>query len=96
MEEDRLKKAELGGWVGGYVKKVWFLLCLKIIFALLEGIAPYVVSKSLMLVIERIMSGGSEDILLYALFFSAAVFYQRIQMNLRMPMDTLFLSLIHI
>lgn len=90
MEEDRLKKAELGGWVGGYVKKVWFLLCLKIIFALLEGIAPYVVSKSLMLVIERIMSGGSEGILLYALFFSAAVFYQRIQMNLRMPMDTLF------
>lgn len=86
-----LKDIEMGRWIGGFIKKVWFLLFLKIFFSALEGIAPYTVSKSLMLVIERITTGGrSEDILPYALLFTGAVFYQRAQMNLKMPLDTLF------
>ncbi len=86
-----LKNIEMGRWIGEFIKKVWFLLFLKIFFSALEGIAPYTVSKSLMLVIERITTGGrSEDILPYALLFTGAVFYQRAQMNLKMPLDTLF------
>jgi ABC-type bacteriocin/lantibiotic exporter with double-glycine peptidase domain len=78
-------------WLGGFFRKVWFLLTIKSVFSLLEGIAPYVISRSLILLVEKITSGGRfGEILPYALVLTAAIFYQRIQMNLKMPIDTLF------
>ena len=75
-----------------YFIEVKYLLFLKSFFSIAEGIIPYIISKTVIEIVN-IITANSIDIaklVPLALVLMFSVFWQRIELTLKMPIDSLF------
>lgn len=75
-----------------YFRETKHLLILKTIFAITGGLLPYVMSRMLIDIVNIISTDNIdyERVMPYFLILIFAVFWERIETTLKMPIDTLF------
>lgn len=75
-----------------YFKEIKYLLILKSVFSITEGIIPYIMSQAVIDIVNNITTNSIDVIELvpHVLLLTFSVFWQRIELTLKMPIDTLF------
>lgn len=75
-----------------YFKEVKNFLFLKSVFSITEGIMPYIMSRAVIEIVNIITANSIDVIKLVpqSLILVLSVFWQRIELTLRMPIDSLF------
>lgn len=75
-----------------YFKEIKYLLALKSVFSITSGLIPYVMSRAIIDIVNNITAKSIDvgKLIPCFLILTIAVFWERMEVTLKMPVDTLF------